>query len=198
MPKKETGLVTNEDGFVILSAQEVPAEAKWYVVHTYSGHENKVAITLNQRVESNGFVDRIFKIFIPHQEKIVINEGKKRSVDERLFPGYVIVQMVMSDAAWHLVRSTRGVTGFVGAGMSPTPLPESEVKALMKFMTAEAPKFEAKFIVGDSVKVADGPFKDFLGKVSEVNDEQGKAKVLVNVFGRETPLELDFMQISSI
>lgn len=198
MPKTTDVLATNEEGFIILSTQEATADAKWYVVHTYSGHENKVAVTLKQRVESNGFADRIFKVFIPHREKIVINEGKKREVDERLFPGYVIVQMVMSDAAWHLVRSTRGVTGFVGAGMSPTPLPETEVKALMKFMTAEAPKFEAKFMVGDSVKVSDGPFKDFLGKVSEVNDEQGKVKVLVNVFGRETPLELDFMQVSSI
>jgi len=173
-------------------------KARWYVVHTYSGHENKVAITLKQRVEAAGFTDKVFKIFIPHQEKIVIAEGKRRSVDERLFPGYVMVQMLMGDDAWHLVRSTRGVTGFVGTGTNPTPLPESEVKTLMKFMRMETPKFEAKFQVGDSVKIIEGPFADSLGKVDEVNDEQGRVKVLVSVFGREVPVELDFLQISRI
>ena len=173
-------------------------KARWYVVHTYSGHENKVAITLKQRVEAAGFTDKIFKIFIPHQEKIVIAEGKRRSVDERLFPGYVMVQMLMGNDAWHLVRSTRGVTGFVGTGTNPTPLPESEVKTLMKFMRMETPKFEAKFQVGDSVKIIEGPFADSLGKVDEVNDEQGRVKVLVSVFGREVPVELDFLQISRI
>jgi transcriptional antiterminator NusG len=195
--KNNTNEETKNEGILEIS-DAVTSAAKWYVVHTYSGHENKVAITLKQRAEAGGFTDRIFKVFIPHQEKIVISEGKKRSVDERLFPGYVIVQMVLSDDSWHLVRSTRGVTGFVGTGSSPTPLPETEVKALMKFTRQEAPKFEAKFNVGDSVKITDGPFAEFLGKVEEVNDEQGKVKVLVSVFGRETPVELDFMQVSSI
>jgi transcriptional antiterminator NusG len=185
------------EGLMIINDTTNP-DAKWYVVHTYSGHENKVAITLKQHAEAGGFTDRIFKVFIPHQEKIVISEGKKRSVDERLFPGYVIVQMILSDDSWHLVRSTRGVTGFVGTGTTPTPLPESEVRALMKFTRQEAPKFEAKFTVGDSVKITDGPFAEFLGKVDEVNEEQGKVRVLVSVFGRETPVELDFMQVSSI
>lgn len=185
------------EGLMIINDTTNP-DAKWYVVHTYSGHENKVAITLKQRAEAGGFTDRILKVFIPHQEKIVISEGKKRSVDERLFPGYVIVQMVLSDDSWHLVRSTRGVTGFVGTGTTPTPLPESEVRALMKYTRQEAPKFEAKFTVGDSVKITDGPFAEFLGKVDEVNEEQGKVRVLVSVFGRETPVELDFMQVSSI
>lgn len=195
--KNDTTEEIKNEGILVISDTVSPA-AKWYVVHTYSGHENKVSITLKQRAEAGGFTDRIFKVFIPHQEKIVISEGKKRSVDERLFPGYVIVQMVLSDDSWHLVRSTRGVTGFVGTGSSPTPLPETEVKALMKFTRQEAPKFEAKFNVGDSVKITDGPFAEFLGKVEEVNDEQGKVKVLVSVFGRETPVELDFMQVSSI
>lgn len=186
-----------EQGVLVISTN-VGEDAKWYVVHTYSGHENKVAITLKQRVEAAGFTDRIFKVLVPHQQKIVISEGKKRSVDERLFPGYIMVQMVMGDDAWHLVRSTRGVTGFVGTGTTPTSLPESEVRTLMKFMKTEAPKFEAKFSVGDSVKITDGPFSDFLGKVDEVNEEQGKVKVLVSVFGRETPVELDFMQVSNI
>lgn len=186
-----------EEGVITIS-NDVSDKAKWYVVHTYSGHENKVAVTLKQRVEASGFTDRIFKIFIPHQEKVVISEGKKRTVDEKLFAGYVMVQMVMSDDSWHLVRSTRGVTGFVGTGTNPTPLPESEVKTLMKFMKMEAPKFEAKVKVGESVKIMEGPFADQIGKVDEVNDEQGRVKVLINAFGREVPIELDFVQISRI
>jgi len=186
-----------EEGVIVINSS--PGEkAKWYVIHTYSGHEKKVAITLKQRVEAGGFTDRIFKIFIPQQQKVVISEGKKRTVDERLFPGYVIVNMIMDDDAWYIVRSTRGVTGFVGMGNNPTPLPESEVRALMKFTKMEAPKFEAKFSVGDSVKIIDGPFKEHLGKVDEVNEEQGKVKVLISVFGREVPVELDFLQVSSI
>ena len=187
----------DDDGVVVIG-ETVQDDAKWYVVHTYAGHEKKVAITLKQRAESGGYTDRVYKVFIPHQQKIVISEGKKRSVDERLFPGYVIVQMSMSDDAWLLVRSTRGVTGFVGMGSTPTPLPSKEVKALMKFAKMEAPKFEAKFSVGDSVKIMEGPFRDFLGKVDEVNDDQGKVKVLVSVFGRETPVELDFVQVQNI
>src|SRR3989339_1681473 len=185
---------TQEDNVIVVNGDVSPL-AHWYVVHTYSGHENKVAVTLKQRAEIGGFTDRIFKMFIPQQQKIVVSEGKKRSTEEKLFPGYLMVQMLMDDDAWYVVRSTPGVTGFVGMGSSPTPLPDSEVRPLMKFAKMEAPKFEAKFQVGDSVKIADGPFRDFLGKVDEVNDEQGKVKVLVSVFGRETPVELDFTQI---
>ncbi|OGC54680.1 hypothetical protein A3D91_03475 [candidate division WWE3 bacterium RIFCSPHIGHO2_02_FULL_38_14] len=186
-----------EEGVIVIN-RSPHDKAKWYVIHTYSGHEKKVAITLKQRVEAGGFTDRIFKIFIPQQQKVVISEGKKRTVDERLFPGYVMVNMIMDDDAWYIVRSTRGVTGFVGTGNNPTPLPESEVRALMKFTKMETPKFEAKFSVGDSVKIIDGPFKEHLGKVDEVNEEQGKVKVLISVFGREVPVELDFLQVSSI
>ena len=187
----------DETGLVIISEQ--PSEgAKWYVVHTYAGHEKKVALTLKQRVESSGFLDRVFKVLIPTQHKIVFSEGKKRKVEERLFPGYILVNMKMGDDAWLLVRSTRGVTGFVGTGNNPTPLPESEAVALIKYMKMETPKFEAKYTVGDSVKIVDGPFKEMLGKVDEVNDEQGKVKVLISVFGRETPVELDFLQVTGI
>ncbi|MDC0449031.1 transcription termination/antitermination protein NusG [bacterium] len=188
---------TTEEGVVVINAK-VPKTANWYVVHTYSGHENKVAITLKQRAEAGGYADRIFKLFVPRQKKIVVSEGKKRSVEERLFPGYLIVLMNMDDDTWHVVRSTPGVTGFVGMGSTPTPLPDSEVRTLMKFTKLDAPKFEAKYSVGDSVKINDGPFRDFLGKVDEVNDEQGKVKVLVSVFGRETPVELDFTQVNRI
>src|SRR3990167_11044519 len=187
MEEVKTTQESASDKGVINISQTVNPDATWFVVHTYSGHENKVAITLKQRAESSGYQDRICQILVPTQEKIVISEGKKRKVDEHLFPGYILVNMAMSDDAWHLVRSTTGVTGFVGTGTTPTALPESEVKTLMKFTKQEAPKFEAKFSVGDSVKITDGPFAEFLGKVDEVNEEQGKVKVLVSVFGRETP-----------
>jgi len=188
----------NEEGLIVTSTEEVNKDAKWYVVHTYSGHERKVAVTLKERVELGGFTDRIFQILIPHQKKIVVSEGKKRSVDENLFPGYIIVLMVLNDDTWHIVRSTKGVTGFVGTGSTPTALPETEVRTLMRFTKMEAPKFEAKFNVGDAIKIIDGPFRDFLGKVEEVNEEQGKVKALVSVFGRETPVELDLTQVTSI
>lgn len=178
--------------------ENVPSESNWYVVHTYSGHEKKVATLIQDKVFGRALQNQIFKILVPTQQKIVVSEGKKRKVDERLFPGYIIVNMLMNDDAWYVVRSTKGVTGFVGTGTKPTPLPEKEVEALMKFMTMEAPKFEAKFRAGDSVKISDGPFRDFLGKIDEVNEDQGKVRVLVSVFGRETPVELDFTQISSI
>ena len=188
--------VADKNLYVINDVQN--ESAAWFVVHTYAGHERKVATTLKQRVESGGYTDRIFKILVPTQQKIVISEGKKRKVDERLFPGYVIVNMVMGDEAWFLVRSTRGVTGFVGTGAKPTALPDSEVNTLMKYMRTEAPKFEAKFSLGDAVRITDGPFADFLGKVDWVNEEQGKVKVLVSVFGRETPVELDFLQVTPL
>lgn len=183
----------------IVVVSDLPSEgAKWYVVHTYSGHENKVAITLKQRTASLGYMDRVFKVLIPTQKKIVVSEGKKREVAERILPGYVVVLMKLSDEVWHLVRSTRGVTGFVGVGSTPTPLPESEVRTLMKFMKMEAPKFEARYSVGDAVKIVDGPWKDFMGKVDEVNEEQGRVKVLVSVFERETPMELEFGQVTAL
>lgn len=186
-----------KDGIFVINDLVSP-EAKWYIVHTYSGHEVKVATTLKQRVESKGLTDKIFTLYVPQQQKIMVTDGKKRSVDEKLFPGYMIVQMIMDDESWYTVRSTNGVTGFVGMGNTPTPLPQKEVDALMKFTQMETPKFEAKFSVGDSIKINEGPFKDFLGKVDEVNEDQGKVRVLVSVFGRETPLELDFEQVNRI
>ncbi|HLD51306.1 MAG TPA: transcription termination/antitermination protein NusG [Patescibacteria group bacterium] len=194
-----TQVNTDEDNDnVVVINKDGSENAKWYVVHTYSGHENKVAITLKQRIEAGGYTDRVFKLFVPHQQKIVVSEGKKRSVDEKLFPGYLMVNMLMDDDTWYIVRSTPGVTGFVGMGTTPTPLAESEVKSLMKFAKMEAPKYEAKFSVEDSVKIIEGPFKDMLGKVDEVNENQGKVRVLISVFGRETPVELDFAQVSRL
>lgn len=188
----------NNENVIVISAEEPTARAKWYVVHTFSGNESKVAQTLTEKAQLGGYTDRIFKVMVPQKKKIVVNEGKKRTIDERLFPGYILVLMEVDDITWHVVREIKGVTGFVGTGDTPIPLPESEVLALMNFMEAEEPSFEAKFSIGDAVKVLEGPFADFLGKVEEVNDAQGKVKVLVNVFGRETPLELDFTQVANL
>jgi transcriptional antiterminator NusG len=173
-------------------------ELHWYVVHTYSGHEQKVADALKQRLEAFGLKEQITEILVPTQEKIVIDAGKKKTIRERLFPGYVMVRMMLTDETWGVVRNTTGVTGFVGAGAKPTPLPEHEVDAILKFTKLEAPKFELKFKVDETVKVIDGPFTDFLGKVDEIDEEKGKVKVLVSVFGRETPIELDFLQVSRL
>lgn len=176
---------------------EVPS-ARWYIVHTYSGHEAKVAAALQQRVESFGMKERIQEILVPTQEKIVIADGKKKTIRERLFPGYVMVRMLLTNDTWAVVRNTTGVTGFVGPGGRPTALPKSEVEAILRFTKMEAPKLEVSFKAGETVKIIDGPFTDFLGKVEEIDEEKGKVKVLVSIFGRETPVELDFLQVSRL
>lgn len=170
----------------------------WFVIHVNSGHEQKVKQTLEQRVEASGMQDLVPQVLVPTQEKIVVESGKKKNVKERLFPGYVLVQMDLSDTTWHLVRSTTGVTGFVGAGGKPTSIAEQEVESIMKFSQMEAPKFEVKFHVGDGVRIIDGPFVDFLGKVDTLDEEKGKVRVLVSIFGRETPIELDYLQVSPL
>lgn len=172
--------------------------ARWYVVHTYSGHEQKVAITLKQRVASLGMTDKILDILVPTQDKIEIREGKKSTIKEKIFPGYILVRMELNDESWLAVRSTQGVTSFVGIGNKPTPLPESEVEVIKKYMSMEAPRFKAKFSVGEAVRIADGPFAEFLGTISEIDEEKGKLKVLVSIFGRETPVELDFLQVNRL
>ncbi len=171
---------------------------KWYVVHVNSGHEYKVAATLKEHVTAADLATRITDILIPTQDKIVIAEGKKRTIKDRIFPGYILVKMSLSDLTWHTVRNTSGVTGFVGTGGKPTPLPEKEVESIIKFTALEAPKFEAKYSLGDGVKIIDGPFTDFIGKVEALDEEKGKVKVLVSIFGRETPVELDFLQVSPL
>jgi len=183
--------------------KEAPAENKtdklqWYVVHTASGHENKAASTLRQRIKASELQEQIAEVLVPTQNKIVIEGGKKKEIQERIFPGYVLVKMDLNDDTWGVVRNTAGVTGFVGIGAKPTPLPKKEVKAILKFMKMEAPRFEAKFTIGDSVKIIEGPFADFLGKVEELDEERGKVKILVSIFGRETPVELDFLQVSPL
>lgn len=170
-------------------------DAKWFVVHTYSGHERKVAITLGERVKVMDLSGRINEVLIPTQKKIVISGGKKKEVDDRMFPGYILVKAVVDDNVWHAIRNTPGVTGFVGIGNRPTPLSKKEVDSIVKFMKLDAPKFEAKFKEGDAVKITSGAFKDFMGKVNKVMSDQGRLEVLVSVFDRETPVEVDFTQV---
>ncbi|KKU09594.1 MAG: Transcription antitermination protein nusG [Candidatus Woesebacteria bacterium GW2011_GWB1_45_5] len=172
--------------------------ADWYVVHTYSGHENKVAATLRQKIEASHLKDQIFDVLVPTQEKIEIREGKKQTIRERIFPGYVLVKMKLDNQTWYAVRSTAGVTGFVGVGNKPTPLDSKEVETIQRFSKLEAPTYKAAFSVGEAVKIIDGPFADFIGTVDEINEEKGRLKVLVSIFGRETPVELDFLQAAKL
>jgi transcriptional antiterminator NusG len=177
---------------------ELPEGTVWYVVHTYSGYENKVKQNLEQRIRSLGVADSIFRVLVPTEEEIEIRDGQRRTVQRKIFPGYILVQMLLSDETWHVVRHTPGVTGFVGPGSKPVPLPEHEVQAILKQMEAEAPKIRVEFSVGQAVRIVDGPFADFEGVVDEINQEKGKVRVLVSFFGRETPIELDFMQIERL
>lgn len=172
--------------------------AGWYVVHTYSGHEAKVAATLKQRIESQKLQDKILDILVPTQEKIEIKEGKKSKVNEKIFPGYILIKMVLDDNTWLSVRTTPGITSFVGNANRPTPLDEQEVEGIRRFMEMEAPKFKTTFSQGEAVKIVDGPFSEFLGSISEIDDEKGKLKVMVSIFGRETPVELDFLQVAKL
>lgn len=180
------------------SAQADGQLAHWYVVHTYSGHEAKVAATLKQRIESQKLADKILEILVPTQEKIEIKEGKKANVREKIFPGYILIRMILDDNTWLAVRTTPGITSFVGTSNRPTPLPQEEVESIKKFMSLEAPKFKTTFSAGEAVKIIDGPFSEFLGSISEIDEEKGKLKVLVSIFGRETPVELDFLQVAKL
>ena len=182
---------------LIITPSEDP-RAKWFVVHTYSGHEGRVMANLSQRVETMKLADRILEILIPTQEQIQIHSGKKHNVTEKIFPGYILVRMILDDNSWLAVRTTQGVTGFVGVGNTPTPISDEEVGTIQKFMRMEAPKYRAKFTTGEAVKIVDGPFSEFLGSVDSIDEERGKIKVLVSIFGRETPVELDFLQIKKL
>jgi len=171
---------------------------RWYAVHTYAGYEDAVARYLRQRVDSLGMNDKVFRIIVPKEKKIKIRSGKRVTVEEKIYPGYVLVEMVMEPDSWYVVRNTPRVTGFVGSGITPTPLSEAEIKALQKRIGIEEPKYKIDVAEGDAVRITDGPFKEYDGKVSEVDEERGKVKVLVSLFGRETPVELDFLQITRI
>ena len=170
----------------------------WYVVHTYSGHESKVKEGLKQRIASMNLTHKIFDIVVPTRNVITVKQGKKEEVKEKIFPGYILVKMILDDESCLAVRTTQGVTAFVGAGNKPTPISEREVEAIRKFMQLEAPKYKTGFTLNEAVKIVDGPFADFLGSVEAIDDEKGKVRVLVSIFGRETPVELDFLQVAKI
>jgi len=184
-------------GHIIINDQD-SSNANWFVVHTNSGHEVRVAETLRQRVETMGLDSQVFELLVPTQDRVVIRSGKKATIKEKIFPGYMLIKMIMDDATWLAVRTTPGITGFVGAGKTPTPLSESEVSNIQKFVSAPAKRFKTKFSNGEAVKITDGPFSDFLGTIDEIDEEKGKVKVLVSIFGRETPVELDLLQIAKV
>jgi transcriptional antiterminator NusG len=167
----------------------------WYVIHCYSGYENKVRHNLEQRIETMGMKDKIFDVVIPTQEEIEVKDGKRRTVERHVFPGYVLVNMILSEESWYVVRNTPGVTGFVGMGNSPTALRPEEVSQILKRMEAEAPHIKVTFKTSERVRIVDGPFNDFRGTVAEIDMERSKVRVMVNFFGRETPVELDFLQV---
>src|SRR5438874_13172356 len=169
----------------------------WYAIHTYSGYENKVKSHLEARIASMDMRDKIFRVIVPMEEEVEIKQGQRRTVQRKVFPGYVLVEMVMSDESWYVVRNTPGVTSFVGSGNKPVPLHENELRSILKQVKQE-PQIRVEFQLGESVRVVDGPFADFLGKVDEINAEKGKLKVLVNMFGRETPVELDLLQVEKV
>jgi len=190
----------------IPTEEEAFEEGKvWYIIHTYSGHENKVQTNLEHRIGSMDAKDLIFRVVVPTEDEIEIREGQRRTVSKKIFPGYILVQMVelkeddpKSNQAWFVVRNTPGVTGFVGSGTRPVPLEEGEVRRILRQMSVEQPRIKVGFAIGQSVRIVDGPFQDFVGQVDDINLEKGKVKVLVSFFGRETPVELDFLQVERL
>jgi len=180
------------------TAEEVDTGRRWYVIHTYSGYENKVKTNLEHRITSMDMGDKIYQVLVPTEEEIEIKNGKRHPVERKVFPGYVLVEMIMGDDSWYVVRNTPGVTSFVGSGNKPTPLTDGEVRAILRQIKLDAPKYKVAFTKGEAVRVTDGPFTDLHGVVDEVNPERNKVKVLVSIFGRETPVELDFLQIEKL
>jgi transcriptional antiterminator NusG len=178
--------------------QVVEQEKNWYVIHTYSGYEDAVAKNLKQRIESLSMENKIFNVIVPKEKKIKIKNGKRKTVEEKIYPGYVLVEMIVDDESWYVVRNTPRVTGFLGAGTTPIPVSAHDMAELTKRMASGEPEFQIDVAVGEAVKILDGPFKGFEGNVSEIDQEKGKIKVLVNMFGRDTPVELDSLQIKKV
>jgi len=170
----------------------------WYVIHSYSGYENKVKTNLEQRIESMGMQDQIFQVIIPTEEEIEIHDGKRRTVERRVFPGYLLVHMIMDNDSWYVVRNTPGVTGFAGMGNDPTPLRDDEVEAIMRRIESQAPRVIVTFQPGERVRIIDGPFTDFVGTVADIYMDKNRVRVMVSFFGRETPVELDFLQVEKV
>jgi len=178
--------------------KQIQQGKNWYVLHTYSGYEEAVARNLKQRIESMGMEDKIFNVLVPTEKKIKIKGGKRQVYEDKIYPGYVLVEMIVTDDSWYVVRNTPRVTGFIGAGTLPTPISLEEIESLQKRMGVKEPKYKIEVAVNDLVKIIDGPFKDFDGKISEIDEKRGRIKVLVSMFGRETPVELDFLQVKKL
>lgn len=178
--------------------QQVTGERNWYALHTYSGYEDSVVFNLKQRIESLSMEDKIFEVVAPKEKKIKIRDGKRTVIEEKIFPGYVLVNMIVTDDSWYVVRNTPNVTGFVGSGTVPTSISIDEWKTIQKRMGVEEPKFKIDFKVSDLVRITDGPFREYEGKVSEIDEEKGKIKVMVSIFGRETPVEIDSLQVKKL
>ena len=181
-----------------MSKQKIQGERNWYAIHTYAGYENAVARNLKQRIESLGMEDKIFSVIVPTEKTIKVKGGKRVEEEEKIYPGYVLVDMIVTDDSWYVVRNTPRVTGFVGSGVYPVPLEKTEIEALFGRMNAATPAHMIDLEIDEPITIVDGPFKDLEGKVSEVDNERGKVKVLVSMFGRETPVELDFLQVKKI
>ena len=188
----------DDDGINIVledGTEQPESEKKWYVIHCYSGYENKVRHSIEQRIETMGMRDKIFDVIVPTEEEIEIKDGKRRPVERRVFPGYLLVEMVMDEDSWYVVRNTPGVTGFVGMGNEPTALRPEEVKKIMDRMSQETPTVKVDYAVGEKVRIVDGPFNDFIGTVAAIDPDKTKVRVMVNFFGRDTPVELDFLEV---
>lgn len=181
-----------------LLGQKQTGERGWYVIHTYTGYEDQVAETLRQRIESLGMQEKVFDVIVPTERQIEIKNGRRRTVERKIFPGYVLVEMIVTDDSWYVVRNTPNVTGFIGLGVRPTPIPQPEVDRIKKRMGVEEPKYQIDFAINDLVTINDGPLKGFQATVNEIDEEKGKVKVLVNMFGRETPATLDFLQVKKV
>jgi transcriptional antiterminator NusG len=183
------------------AAKEAPArhpDTAWYVIHSYSGYENKVKKNLEHRIESMGMQDQIFQVVVPTEEEVELRDGQRRTTERRVFPGYILVEMVMNDDTWYVVRNTPGVTDFVRSGAKPIPLRQEEVDKILKRMEAEAPKIKVSFREGQKVRIVEGPFEDFMGTVDAIDTDRARVRVLVSMFGRETPVEVDFLQVERV
>lgn len=178
--------------------KEIPPEAAWYVIHSYSGYENKVKKNLEHRIESMDMAGKIFQVVVPTEEEIELKDGQRRVVERRVFPGYVLVQMVMDEQSWYVVRNTPNVTGFVGMGNKPTPLPDEEIKRIMRQLESEEPKIKVDFKVGQKVRIVEGAFAEFIGVVQELYPDKGRARVMVSFFNRDTPVDVDFLQLEKV
>jgi len=195
---REKALEKEEQERENLKTQKQTGQKGWYVIHTYSGYEEQVAENLNQRIDSMGMKDKIFKVLVPKEKQIEIKNGRRKTVEKKIYPGYVLVEMIVTDDSWYVVRNTPNVTGFIGLGVRPTPMSKEEIDRIQKRMGVEEPKYKIEFKPGDLVRINDGPLKGFEAKVTEIDEDKGKIKVLVSMFGRETPVSLDSLQAKKV